>query len=133
MKKIGWIILDELGYFYGMNCKTDFFESCEEAGIKACELQLKRKPGTQLFVVQATLTYSITDIERYNRSKATYPYKGVSFDDFVKEDNRVWSQVCNKCIEKYYWEKESLSETANTCTCGVKGCNNNADYYINFK
>jgi len=132
MKKIGWIILDELGCFYGKN-NTDFFEIFEEAGKKACELQLERKPGSQLHVVPATLTYSITDIERYDPSKATYPYEGVPFDDFVKEDEKVWSQVCNKCIKKYYWRKESLSKTTNTCICGVKGCNNNADYYINFK
>jgi len=57
-KKVGWIILDKSGCFYGMNDNTDFFESFEQAEEKVCELQMEREPDSPLYVVQATMMYT---------------------------------------------------------------------------
>ena len=65
----------------------------------------------------------------------TYNYKGIVFDDVVKDqDGHLWSQICLKCVEKYNLEikKDCLSDAAGFAICGVKDCNNENEYYIDF-
>jgi hypothetical protein len=64
-----------------------------------------------------------------------YQYKNITFDDAVsKEDDGInaWSQVCNKCVDKHHIEQDKLSPVPSECICGVEGCENEADYYIDF-
>lgn len=56
-------------------------------------------------------------------------YLNVSFDDSVKDDIGHWSQICQE-------HKLSQSQLAPFCSngaigiCGVEGCNNDADFYL---
>ena len=52
------------------------------------------------------------------------------FDDVV-EDEGLWSQICKGCVEELYVSKSLLDDTGSGI-CGVKGCSNKADYYIDF-
>jgi hypothetical protein len=60
-------------------------------------------------------------------------HKEIEFDDVVIEENGTWSQICDSCIENHI-ESDCLDELpiANLI-CGVKGCNNEATHYIDFK
>ena len=51
------------------------------------------------------------------------------FDDFVIEAESSWTQVCEKCSEKYS-ELVYLEEIPVATICGVKQCNNEAKYYL---
>lgn len=55
----------------------------------------------------------------------------MQFDDLVFEENRIWTQVCEKCSQNC----EDLGYLSNVSTyliCGVKGCFNEARYYLDF-
>ncbi len=60
-------------------------------------------------------------------------HKEIEFDDIVIEENGTWSQICDSCIENHI-DSDFLDELpiANLI-CGVKGCNNEATHYIDFK
>jgi len=57
----------------------------------------------------------------------------VRFDDLVfdKIVNHYWAPVCCECIEKHAMYHDEIAPAQGTI-CGVEGCNNEADYYIDF-
>ena len=56
----------------------------------------------------------------------------VCFDDFVKnEDGNYWACICKDCVAKH-GISEALLDDAGQGTCSVAGCQNEADYYIDF-
>lgn len=56
----------------------------------------------------------------------------VCFDDFAKnEDGRYWACICKDCVKKH-GISETLLDDAGQGTCSVAGCQNEADYYIDF-
>lgn len=56
----------------------------------------------------------------------------VCFDDFVSnEDGKYWACICKDCVEKY-GISEALLDDAGQGICSVAGCQNEADYYIDF-
>ena len=58
----------------------------------------------------------------------------VCFDDFViNEDGGRWAHICKGCVEKYGISETLLDDgCAAGCTCSVQGCENEADYYVDF-
>ena len=68
---------------------------------------------------------------------ASYCFRGIHFDDFVSKedvsgDEVGWSQICQDCIDKYELDPRALSSLAGEAICGVEGCENEADYYVDF-
>lgn len=61
-----------------------------------------------------------------------YEYQGISFDDVVEDEYSLWSQVCPECARKFNFPERMLDD-AGSGICGVKGCSNESDYYIDFK
>lgn len=55
------------------------------------------------------------------------------FDDIELEENEAWSQICSRCAERYNIPQDLISQCAGMPICGVEGCQNEADYYIDFK
>lgn len=57
----------------------------------------------------------------------------IRFDDYVKryDDGECWSPICKSCVGKFNVPTELLDEDGQG-TCGVKGCNNEADFYWDF-
>jgi len=53
------------------------------------------------------------------------------FDDYVveRETKNIWAPICETC-SKEYGASEEIPIRGNAC--GVKGCNNTAEYYIDF-
>lgn len=61
-----------------------------------------------------------------------YEFKGIKFDDYVTdEDGDGWSQMCRECVVKHQIDEKYLNDASNGI-CGVEGCNNESDYYIDF-
>lgn len=58
-------------------------------------------------------------------------YKGIVFDDYTIGEYGVWSQVCDECARKHSMPRNLLDENGGGI-CGVKGCWNEADNYIDF-
>jgi hypothetical protein len=58
----------------------------------------------------------------------------VCFDDFEEdaEDQHEWSQVCESCRIKYNIPASMLDENSGSGICGVQGCLNDSDHYIDF-
>ena len=60
----------------------------------------------------------------------------IEFDDYVEttEDGitTAWASVCVPCITRYEIPEAVLSDCPCSDTCGVKGCSNEADFYIDF-
>jgi hypothetical protein len=61
-----------------------------------------------------------------------WEYKSIKFDDVEIEGSCSWSQVCCDCVNKHNINKSILDETASSPICGIVGCENEADYYIDF-
>ena len=57
-------------------------------------------------------------------------FNGIEFDDWTVGDYGTWSQVCNDCTKSF--DHSLLSDCPGEPICGVKGCENIADYYIDF-
>lgn len=63
--------------------------------------------------------------------------KQIIFDDYednTEEYNSYWVEMCPQCYQKY---KDILDKRADdggiaSGTCSVKGCANEADYYVDF-
>lgn len=56
----------------------------------------------------------------------------VCFDDVTAdEDGHKWTQVCRYCKNKYSIPDNLLDECGSGI-CGIKGCNREADYYLDF-
>jgi hypothetical protein len=64
-------------------------------------------------------------------------FMGITFDYWGKGDVGIdpklndWSMVCESCV-KHYTIDEKYLDDAGQGTCGVKGCTEEGDYYIDF-
>lgn len=59
-------------------------------------------------------------------------YKNLVFDDFVKDGpGRYWSQICKTCASGLT-RRKNPDPCCDESTCGVYGCTNEADWYIDF-
>ena len=64
-----------------------------------------------------------------------YKYKNVIFEDVeLKTEDGLndWSGICQECIDRYNIDKNKLDDAGQGC-CMVLGCENDADYYIDFE
>ena len=66
-----------------------------------------------------------------------YAYKGkrITFDDWVKDQEGIWTQICTNCLVKYNGtlDVKATKFPGDGEVCGVKGCNGEADYYLDFE
>lgn len=64
-------------------------------------------------------------------------FKNVKFDDYCKEEDSstgiAWSQICKNCVNKHNINDSCLSDIPHESICGVEGCEEEADYYIDFE
>lgn len=75
-----------------------------------------------------------------------YQWKGIIFDDVelgidtakrlhsvsdATDEYNDWSQVCLHCVNKHNIPIELL-DSAGSGICGIKGCENESDFYIDF-
>ena len=67
--------------------------------------------------------------------------KTILFDDFVEEYDEdlkkgspYWAEMCPHCHRKYRGILGNRCDDGGTAqgTCSVKGCNNQANYYVDF-
>jgi len=62
-------------------------------------------------------------------------FYGVVFDDYTEnakgDGYGHWTQICQGCVDKHGIDKSLLDE-AGQGICGVQGCENKADYYLDF-
>lgn len=57
----------------------------------------------------------------------------VCFDDFVmNEDGSSWAYMCKECAKRYKISESLLDNNCGGGICGVHGCENEADFYIDF-
>lgn len=64
-----------------------------------------------------------------------YLFKGITFDDVsLKEtdDLNDWSQICQECVDKHKINEKHLDLGSGNGICGVEGCSNESDHYIDF-
>lgn len=67
-----------------------------------------------------------------------YKFNGIIFDDVTHdEDKHAWSQVCEKCADKHNLPsvgcgEECTIDSGGSGICGVEGCSNESEYYIDF-
>jgi len=56
---------------------------------------------------------------------------GIAFDDYTDdyEYGGFWTQICAECVNKHNIEK-NLLDSSGSGICGVKGCANEADHYL---
>jgi len=66
-------------------------------------------------------------------SKNELHFSNIIFDDYVKfEDENYWSQICQSCVNKLNISASMLDKDAGRGICGVKGCSDGSDHYIDF-
>ncbi len=63
--------------------------------------------------------------------------KQIVFDDFednTEEYDSYWVEMCPHCHNKYKGVLGNRADDGGTAcgTCSVKGCENDADYYVDF-
>jgi len=63
--------------------------------------------------------------------KVAKVFKGVAFDDITVDEYGEWSQICQECLDNHNLHARE-DYPGEECTCGVVGCQNQADYYIDF-
>ena len=59
-------------------------------------------------------------------------YNGIVFEDFVVGDYGLWSQICDSCMSEHQINGSFLDDVVDYSICGVKGCDNESDNYIDF-
>jgi len=61
-------------------------------------------------------------------------FNGIEFDDYSidAEDKHVWGCICEECAKKHKISNLLLDRNYGNSTCSVKGCHNEADFYIDF-
>lgn len=62
-------------------------------------------------------------------------FKRIVFDDYVDntiEHNSYWVGMCQHCRDKYNSILGNRVDDCGSGFCSVKGCNNEADYYVDF-
>lgn len=57
----------------------------------------------------------------------------IVFDDFEREGDSCWAELCPACLGKYRKILAGHASDGAAGTCSVKGCQNEADYYLDFK
>lgn len=60
-------------------------------------------------------------------------YKNITFDDYVDGEKNVWTQICQPCTEKHGFNQDMLDKHVGSGICGIKGCEDEADHYLDFK
>ena len=63
----------------------------------------------------------------------SYNYNGIEFDDWVDGEYNVWSQICEECRSRYSISNDMIDWENGGGICGIKNCENEADYYIDFR
>lgn len=61
--------------------------------------------------------------------------KQIVFDDYVDntfEYNSYWVGMCKHCHDKYKSILDNRVDNCGSGCCSVKGCENEADYYVDF-
>lgn len=61
-----------------------------------------------------------------------FVFKEVKFDDFEEDEYGTWSQICQSCVDKYNIDEHCLDIESGRGICGVEGCENESDHYIDF-
>ena len=63
-----------------------------------------------------------------------YEEGNLVFDDYTKDNNSFWVEVCDECYEKYKSAPGGKCDDGDTASgiCSVKGCGNAANYYVDF-
>lgn len=64
-----------------------------------------------------------------------FKYKNIIFEGIEKkiEDGfNDWTNICQHCVDKYNVDQDKLDDGASGY-CMVLGCENEADYYIDFE
>lgn len=70
-------------------------------------------------------------------------YNDIQFDDFVDDviDNgeseeymsyRYWSQICPTCKDNNTFTNVEYTYNYGESICGIKGCTNESEFYVNF-
>ena len=59
-------------------------------------------------------------------------YNGLSFNDFTNGDYGEWTQVCERCVAEHAINESLLDKCPSTPICGMFGCQNESDYYLDF-
>lgn len=61
-------------------------------------------------------------------------FRGIIFDDITDFDGGItfWSQICDKCAKEHNIEDRILDLNSGNGICGVEGCENEADHFIDF-
>ncbi len=59
-------------------------------------------------------------------------YKNIHFDDFEIDQYGIWSQICINCHKKNFISHKIDDYPGSDVICGVKGCANEAEFYIDF-
>lgn len=56
------------------------------------------------------------------------------FDDITEDNDGAWSQICSHCVNEMIIPPDLLHDIPlDGLICGVKDCENEAEYYIDFK
>ena len=68
--------------------------------------------------------------------KISAPPHILEFDDIVEDANGLWSTICQECVDRFSLDINDyvkLNPVAGNEICDIKGCQNEAKYYIDFK
>lgn len=59
---------------------------------------------------------------------------GLLFEDYADDEYSTWAYICRDHAEEAKKDPFSQLDEAgkSDCLCGVEGCQNTSDYYINF-
>jgi hypothetical protein len=81
----------------------------------------------------------IADKEKYPANEfASFKYQGIPFDDVNpnEDEGELWSQVCGDHLMKHFDIldpiKTMVCKVNNNCQCGVYGCEEEAQWYVEF-
>lgn len=95
------------------------------------------KVGGNLYLQNSSVTKLPSDLKVDGEIYPNMIIGDVMFDDVVNEvggDESYWSRICESCVSKLptsSWEY-SLDDTGQGI-CGVKGCMNESEYYIDIE
>ena len=64
--------------------------------------------------------------------KNNLTFKGIIFDDWTDNGEGYWTQICPQCKEKYHSLLGNRIDECGSGICGIKGCNNEAECYVDF-
>ena len=101
------------------------------------EIKSSSPAGAIATLMQREKIDCITKIQKKRRydmlvAITGFKFNGIAFDDVtMDEDGHYWSQICKSCAEKHNMP-DSLLDECGSGICGVQGCENEADYYIDF-